>query len=213
MLGNEDFWESVLHFFVNHPSLDLSHVGPVVDFLLHQKFEWTEGVSPEGVFGRLPPPRADYSVKGRSVASILRQVEEWHKELGRDAEQPCLSWRHSPVQDFRLVQGSEALGNMRAWTITQLLTSRALFLEGQAMRHCVATYAGRCARGKTSIWSVQLEGRWGRRRVLTVEVDLATRTICQARGVCNRTPQAAEREVVKRWAVEQGLKVAESVRL
>ena len=30
---------------------------------------------------------------------------------------------------------------MRVWTITELLTSRALFVEGRAMRHCVATYA------------------------------------------------------------------------
>jgi hypothetical protein len=56
VLENEDFWESVLHFFVNHPSLDLAQIGPIVDFLQHQKFEWREGVSPEGIFGKQPPP-------------------------------------------------------------------------------------------------------------------------------------------------------------
>jgi hypothetical protein len=212
-LENEDFWEGVLHFFVNHPSLELAQVGPVVDFLQHQKFEWKEAVSPEGVFGKRPPPRPDYSMKGRTAASVLRQVEEWHRELGRDTNQPCLSWRHSPLKDFRLVEGSEALGDMRAWTITELLTSRALFLEGRAMRHCVATYADRCARRQTSIWSVQVEDRRGRHRVLTVEVDLLKRTVCQARRKCNRPPQAAERELTERWAAQEGLKVAESVRL
>jgi len=68
-----------------------------------------------------------------------------------------LSWSPSPFKNFRLVEGSGALGNMRVWTITELLTSRALSLEGQAMRHCVATYADRCARRQTSIWSVQVE--------------------------------------------------------
>jgi hypothetical protein len=52
VLENEEFWESVLHFFVNHPCLDLAQVGPVVDFLQHQRFEWKEGVSPDGVFGK-----------------------------------------------------------------------------------------------------------------------------------------------------------------
>ena len=212
-LGNEDFWEGVLHFFVNRPSLDLAQVGPVVDFLQAQKFEWTEGVSPQGVFGKHPPPRPDYSMKGRTVASVLRQVGEWHRQLGRDTNQPCLSWRHSPLKDYRLVEGSEALGNMRSWTITELLTSRALFLEGRAMRHCVATYAERCARRQTSIWSVQVEDQRGRHRVLTVEVDLLKRAVCQARRKCNRLPQAGERELMERWAAQEGLRVSESVRL
>jgi hypothetical protein len=206
-LENEDFWESVLHFFVNHPSLDLALVGPVVDFLQHQKFEWKEG---EGVFGKQPPPRPDYTMKGRTVASVLRQLEEWHKQLGEDANQPSLGWRHSTIKDFRLVDGSEALANMRVWTITELLTSRALFLEGRAMRHCVATYAERCACRQTSIWSMQVENQLGRHRVLTVEVDLPKRTVCQARRKCNRLPQAVEREIMERWAAQEGLKVGES---
>jgi hypothetical protein len=212
VLQNEDFWESVLHFFINHPSLDLAQVGPIVDFIQHQKFEWREGVSPEGVFGKHPPPHPAFSVKGRTAASICRLVEEWHKQLGQDMHQPSLAWRHSPFKDFRLVEGSEEQGNMRVWTITELLTSRALFLEGQAMRHCVATYIERCARRQTSIWSMQVENQRGRHLVLTIEVDLPRRTVCQARRKCNRPPQALERELLERWAGEQNLKVAESMR-
>jgi len=211
-LGNEGFWESVLHFFINHSSLDLAQVGPVVDFLQHQRFEWREGVSTEGVYGRLPPPRPVYSVKGRTAASILRQVEEWHKQLGKDTVQSCFSWRRSPFKDFRLVEGSEEKGNMRVWTITELLTSRALFLEGQAMRHCVATYTERCFRQQTSIWSMQVENQRGRHRVLTIEVELPKREVRQARGKCNRLPHAAEWEFMERWARERGLKVSEAIR-
>ena len=36
VLENEDFWESVLHFLINHPSLDFAQIGPVMDFLQHQ---------------------------------------------------------------------------------------------------------------------------------------------------------------------------------
>ena len=139
-----------------------------MDYLQHQKFEWREGVSQEGVFGKQSPPRPGYSMKGRTVSSMLRQVKEWHKQLSQEPHQPSLSWRHSLFKDFRLVEGSEALGDMRAWTITELLTGRALFLEGQAMRHCVATYAERCAKRRTSIWSMQVENERGRHRVLTI---------------------------------------------
>jgi len=213
ILEIEDFWESVLHFFVNHPSLDLAHIGPIVDFLQHQRFEWNKFVSQDGVFGKQPPPHPDYAMKGRTVVSILRQVEEWHKQLGQDRNQPSRSWRHSPIRDFRLVEGSETLGNMRVWTITELLTNRELILEGQAMRHCVATYTERCVRRQASIWSMQVENQRGRHRVLTIEVDMPRRMICQARKKYNRLPQENEREVVERWAALEGLKVGESIRL
>src|SRR5207249_1610079 len=148
------------------------------------------------LFGKQPPPRPDFSLKGRTFGSILRQVEEWHNQLDWDAQQSSLSWRRSPFKEFRLVEGSETLGNMRVWTITELLTSRALILEGKAMRHCVAAYAKCCARQQTSIWSMQIENQRGRHRVLTIELDPAQRTICQARRKCNGLPQATEREVM-----------------
>jgi hypothetical protein len=208
VLENEDFWESVLWFFVNHPRLDLAQVGPVVDFLQSQKFTGRDGISPEGVFGPQPPPRPDYSVKGRTVASILRQVESWHQELACEGQHACVSWRRAPFRGFLLVEGDEAQGNMQAWTITELLTSRALFLEGQAMQHCVASYTGRCVRRETSIWSLQRETNRGRYRRATVEVDLRTRTIRQARRKCNQRVSAEELALIERWAAEQGLKVA-----
>jgi hypothetical protein len=70
-------------------------------------------------------------MKGPTAASIMRLVEEWHKELGREENQPTISWRRSPFKHFQWVEGDEALGNMRVWTITELLTSRALFVEGE----------------------------------------------------------------------------------
>jgi hypothetical protein len=181
-----------------------------VDFLQHRKFEWREGVSADGVFGRQPPPRPDYTMKGRTVASILRQVEEWHRELGREENQPSITWRRAPFNEFRLVQGEEALGNLRVWTITEILTSRELFLEGQAMRHCVATYKDDCVRRQASIWSMQVETRRGRLRALTIEAEIPTRTIRQARGKCNRWPSANERAIVERWAEVEGLKVVDA---
>jgi hypothetical protein len=150
-------------------------------------------------------------MKGRTVASIRRQVEEWHKELGRETNQPLVTWRHAPFNDFRLVQGEEALGNMRVWTITEILTSRALFLEGRAMRHCVATYKEGCVRRQVSIWSMQAETRRGRQRALTIEVDIPKRAVCQVRGKCNRLPSANERAIVDRWAEAEGLRFVHTV--
>jgi hypothetical protein len=100
---------------------------------------------------------------------------------------------------------------MRVWTISEILTSRALFLEGQLMRHCVATYKERCIKRQVSIWSMQVETQRGRQRALTIEVDLPKRTICQVRGKCNRLASANERAIVERWAAVEGLRLADGL--
>ena len=37
-LENEDFWESVVHFFVNNPMLEPSYAGHIIDYIRHQKY-------------------------------------------------------------------------------------------------------------------------------------------------------------------------------
>jgi hypothetical protein len=207
--GNEDFWLTVLRFFVRHPGMDTAHVGPVVDFLHAQRFAMREVFVPGQGVVQQGPPRPDYAVKGRTVASLLRQVEEWHRQLGLDTSTPARSWPRSRVGEFRYVEGTEQRESSRCWTIRELLTSRELLQEGQAMRHCVACYARDCAQGRTTIWSLQVDTGRGLHRALTVEVDPAGRTIRQARGKGNRLPRQAERAVPKTWAAREGLRIAD----
>ena len=75
------------------------------------------------------------------------------------------------------------------------------------MRHCVAAYADRCARGLASVWSMRVETGRGCRRVLTIEVDPATRAVRQARGTANRRPRPAEVELLASWAAGEGLRL------
>jgi hypothetical protein len=209
--GDEPFWEEVLRFLVRHPTFPLDQVGPLVDCLRHQRGEASEGVSPAGVFGPLPPPRPDFSLQGRTVASVLRLIEDWHRDLGLEAAVPLgRTWRPSPLRGFRLVEVSAALGTQRVWEVTELLAGRDLVLEGRALRHCVATYAGRCPRGQASIWSLRLATGQGRFRVLTVEVDVPNRTVGQARGWRNRYPTAQEWEILRLWAAQEGLTMAKA---
>jgi hypothetical protein len=197
----------VFRFFVGHPGLDPIHVGPIVDYLHHQKFEGREGVSPAGTLVRLPPPRPDYSIKGRSVASVLRQVADWHHELGA-APTGGRTWPTTGIRGYRDVEGGEP-GGVRVWTVTELRSARDLVLEGRMLRHCVAAYADRCARRRTSVWSVQVETAVGRRRVLTVEVDLAARAVRQVRGRANRSATPEERGIVEAWAAAERLTVGD----
>src|SRR6185312_16644857 len=79
---HEDFWRTVVHFFVNHPELGLEHVGPIVDYLYNQRFVAQEVFVEEGdITPELKPPQPNLSMKGRTPRSLLRQVGEWHAWL------------------------------------------------------------------------------------------------------------------------------------
>ena len=92
-------------------------------------------------------------MRGRTVASVLRAVELWHRRLGREVSGGRLQWRKSAFGDFRFAEGTEPSRNMRIWRIRELLSSQELIAEGRRMHHCVSSYAASCHGGKCSIWS------------------------------------------------------------
>jgi hypothetical protein len=203
---HEDFWRTVVHFFVNHPELELAHVGPIVDYLQNQRFVPKEVFVAEGDLWS-DPQQPNLSMKGRTVRSLLRQVAEWHARLRRLNQVRKLHWPRSNIGAFRLVEPAGKDQAERCWTIQELLSSGALYREGVAMQHCVLTYALDCARRETSVWSMRLEQAARRHRVLTIEVDLATRAISQASRRTNAPPSARLRRIMERWAQQEGLSI------
>ncbi len=81
--SNNDFWTSVIRFFVANPLLDRQHVGPIVDYLHAQKFETREVMVGPGQVEVHRPPQPGLTMRGRTAATLLAQVERWHRELGR----------------------------------------------------------------------------------------------------------------------------------
>jgi len=206
-IGHDDFWTTVIRFFIANPLLDTAQFGPIVDYLRHERFERQEVFVAPGRIEQVSPRQPNLSMKGRTAESLLRQVEAWHRELGR-VRQVDADWPASGILEFEFVEGSVESSNRRLWTIRELLSSKALAAEGRKMRHCVASYAGSCLRRRTSIWTLEQEGFEGHQKVLTVEVNLASRMICQARGKRNVLPSEKERSILRRWAENAGLGMA-----
>ncbi len=208
---HEDFWSTALQWFIDHPLLDRAHVGPIVDYLHHQRFVPARVFVAPGERDASMPPRPNLSMRGRSPDSLLRQVHRWHGRLANDNIHQVRQWAPCGVQPFELEEGNQQGGSLKVWTIRELLGSKALMAEGRQLKHCVASYASSCARGDCSIWTMEVESFEGTSKALTVEVRNSTRTICQARGKLNRLPTEKERSVLVRWAAAAGLKVASHV--
>ncbi|MBK6933363.1 MAG: PcfJ domain-containing protein [Saprospirales bacterium] len=114
------------------------------------------------------------------------------------------SWEPLPVNGF--VREMEEPGWQ--YEIVQLNTARALQEESLSMRHCVATYVERCAKGYCSIWSLRKanSGAGQFDRLITIEVNKQGNVV-QARGFANRMPDCAEAGLIRAWCAEAGLRV------
>lgn len=203
--SNDDFWLNVIRFFIANPMLDVSHVNPIIDYIWHQRYENRRVFVERGVAREIGPAQPNFSMRGRTPETLLRQVEEWHGELGRESKGRELEWHGSEIGEFHLLEGSEASRNMKFWSIRELLSSDELIDDGRALRHCVSTYARSCHTGQSSIWSMEIEDENGRRKILTIEVTPREKVIRQVRGRRNRLPTPKEKDLLGRWAEQEGL--------
>jgi len=208
------FWETVLHFFVNNPMLDVAHVGPIVDYIQHQRFERRERRNPDGSVSLADPPEPGFTMKGRTPESMLRRVDAWHSALSKTKVKTPKTWPSSGIRGFEWVDEDERAGEIRNWKIEEILNDRALAEEGKAMRHCVATYKTSCVNGHRSIWSMQVGyvSSGNTRRVLTIELINNKRYIRQVRGRSNTRPLDAHSgraqdgwDILLKWAKQEGL--------
>ena len=83
---NNDFWETVIRWFIEQPMLDPVHHGPIIDYVYAQKFVPSVANPRSRQRGKprqclLVPPQPNLSMKGRTAVALLRSVERWHKTL------------------------------------------------------------------------------------------------------------------------------------
>lgn len=163
-----------------------------------------------------------WSLKGRTLASLRRQMEAWHRDLAAirrieeqrrryapdgasGAEGEAARWTGSPLADWSWqAWPGEARSGREGYAIVQLRTAQALVEETRAMHHCVWTYASKCILGHASIWSLRRVEAGRAQRLLTIEVDQRHRAV-QVRGFANRLAHPDEERVLARWAKARGI--------
>jgi hypothetical protein len=207
-LSHGRFWRSFLRLLVRESAaLELSTVAPMVDFLQAIRHEWVEGETDDGP-ALLPPPQPGFSLKGRTLASLLRRVHEWHRSLDRVTG---VNLRWEPSRERPMICDDppvrEGLPPVR-WEFVELTCSHDLRREGRALQHCVSIYDWMCRRGRSRIWSLRRQGSRGRvRSVVTIEIDPWRRWIVQARGLRNRPVSGRPLGLLRAWARRENLEL------
>jgi hypothetical protein len=149
------------------------------------------------------------------TAVLLRGMQRWHAEL-RDAAARRTALQYGPQFDERWAASLPATsfeGNSEHgdYAVSELRSFRELFEEGQAMHHCVFTYAHIARAGTVSIWSLRVTQAGREVGRVTVRVVVKERAVVEARRRCNHSIEPHERELPRGWAASRGLSLASGV--
>lgn len=201
------FWREVARFFVANP-VRFEEIDDLCDYL-----------------GEQHRRDAAYSLKGRTLVSLHRRMQEWHQDLAaierieamrRRAQAAAnrstilpppqgRSWLGSTLLDWDWQPSAkDAKSRGERFVVRQLITASELVVEGRAMHHCVSMYAAKCMAGNASIWVLRRQALGKTDRMLTIELDRQHRAV-QVRGFGNRLATAEERQVLGRWAKARGV--------
>ena len=159
-------------------------------------------------------PQPDFHLGHRMPPQVMRDITQWHWELNRARSMPvALAWSSCGIGGFDEVVVDGGGGAIARWNVVELTTQQALTEEGRAMRHCVASFGPSCARRDCAIFALRrtegvADGAAAPdavRHVATIEVELPARRIAQVSAACNRQPNAAAMNVIKRWAEAVGV--------
>ena len=206
-LRHGEFWRTVWTFLIaNARAIDPAQIGPMIDCIQAIRHERVAVETQNGIVVR-DPPLPSFSMKGRTVQSMLRLMQDWHRSLG--VANGGLTWAPSPLRPLLMEEpGQDPNAPAIVWQLMELTNGAALRAEGAALHHCVASYADRCWRGASRIWSLRALRGDKVRHVLTLEVDMKRRTVVQARGWRNRGAFGKPLRLLQDWATREGLRLA-----
>ena len=181
--NDEDFWEEFIRILVNGGMFDLDQLSQLIDYARQMKRE-----------------NKSYSLKGRTLQSLIRQSNEWHEES--IVIRGTRFWTSSGLYGYKAEKKIEVV------KIEELTGSKLLVEEGRTMKHCVATYAHQCVGGKTAIFSLRkysfdllIE------TMATIEVNLSLRRVVQAKAKLNKKISEEARRHLDEWANKNQLSI------
>ncbi|TPM92102.1 PcfJ domain-containing protein [Mesorhizobium sp. B2-1-3A] len=194
------FWREVARFFCAHPT-SKEETDDLCDYI-----------------GAMCRHDRVYSLKGRTLASLRKQMSEWHRDIAAVERIEAMrrrvagrgsavkgAWDGSRLEDWEWQPSAkEAKAHGERFFVRQLRTAEDLVGESRAMHHCVSTYAAKCIAGNASIWVLRRTALGKIERLLTIELDPQNRAV-QVRGFSNRVALPDERKIIERWAKARGV--------
>ena len=128
-----------------------------------------------------------FTWKGRRIRTVLDRSIQYRRQIQHPwsgYRWPGHGWDHVMEENPH-----------DSWSFVELTSGEELYREGQQMKHCVASYAARCAIGHSAIFSVRHNGQC----CVTVEINPRIKQVTQVRGSWNREADTKEQRAINHW--------------
>lgn len=180
------FWQSVYRFLIrDKDAINYEwELSEIIDYFEYQRY-YTE----------YP---LTYSLKGRTLASVKRAMEQWH--LHQAYYQPQFlraAWKPLPIEKWMHRQGDSS------HIIEEITSGKELHKEGNLLYHCVFSYIQSCCWGSVHIFRMSKLKNGKKKPFYTIEVRDGK--IIQVRGKFNKLASEAILKIIDDWARENGL--------
>lgn len=196
----ETFRSTQIQWFANNPMLATDQIGPMLDYISHLKTGWNEA------------EQGPFEMAGRGANRLFTDMQAWHAarprpRVNRQGRTIGYTYYQGPFDKSGIREVEFEVGAKKTkWKVVEILSSKDLATEGQALHHCVASYSNAIHNGRCHIWSLRKQGK----PVVTIEVD-SRGTVVQCRGACNRKPEKAEMQLIVQWAQKNNLMIGRYV--
>ena len=203
----EDFWLTVIRFFVDHTMINNDKIPQIVDYIYDQKYTLKRINQPDGSFINRPD-QPNFTIKGRTPMSLINQSDNWHEflVLNKKRIETAKSWEPVNINDYIFENG------LNRYKIVQLTTTKELVSEGNDMHHCVATYASSCINGNCSIFSLRHSNeQLGYYNQSFVTIEVRGTSVVQIRGKYNKPPQTYHMQLIRNWIDQNDLRLSKYI--
>lgn len=196
-----NFWKTFIRFLIGNPMIDKKMIGPIIDFVNHQKFDNSDTFR-DGEVVSLPPPQPNFSFNNRNPNTLISLVEKWHGNIKKSGIKELLKFETSKIKGYL-----KKMKDKSSIQIKQLTSNFALYDEGEQLGHCVGSYAYSCFEGRCTIWSYSKIEDSESKKQLTIEIN-KDNTISEIRGSYNRFPSKSEMSHIQRWSQVENLSIS-----
>ncbi|GAB3511008.1 PcfJ domain-containing protein [Emticicia fontis] len=191
-IRDEPLWETFIRILIAGGDFSHKKIGDLIDYV---RFELNQNQA--------------YSLKGRTLSSLIRQTDRWHEGLKKSQAVKAQSqWKPAFFQPFEIIEGKGV--NEIQYKMVELSSDEELVAEGMKMRNCVASYTRYCVNGESSIVSLRkYQCGFEVERLATVDVEVRNKRIVQAKARFNRPISPKATTLLSEWAEKHGFKVDE----
>ena len=176
------FWVKVMIQLHRNGLRENSPINEIMDYIQYQVFTANRQIN----------------FKTKKAQNIIEESNEWHEVFGNSKygmPQRIIKLPKSSIEKFYIEEDD------CSFVIRQLKTNKDLFMEGNALHHCVGSYTNNCLIKGSFIFSLrQIDDYNTEKRLITIEVY--DNKIFQKRGKYNRTCLPFEDKIIAKWAKE-----------